>query len=69
MPERKKNVIGWISSLIFTLRLFKQVYKQWQDGISEEVYKWLFITNPVVFIGAIVGIGGRFWHRRYKYKN
>ena len=38
--------------------LIKQVYKQWQEGTSEGVSKWLFIGQFVVSIGfTIYSIG------------
>ena len=37
------EIIGWASSIILLLTLIKQVYKQWKDGETEGVSKWLFI--------------------------
>ncbi|MEP7148244.1 MAG: hypothetical protein ABI857_05115 [Acidobacteriota bacterium] len=45
------EVIGWASSLILLATLIKQVYKQWSDGTSEGISKWLFIGQ----LGASVG--------------
>lgn len=45
------EVIGWASSLILILTIGKQVYKQWQDGSSEGVSKWLFIGQMAASIG------------------
>jgi MtN3 and saliva related transmembrane protein len=79
--------IGWVSSLILILTIGKQVYKQWHEGSSEGVSKWLFIgqmaassgfivyswliqnwvfvvTNVVMFLSAIVGLGIVLIHRR-----
>jgi uncharacterized protein with PQ loop repeat len=38
-----QEAIGWISSLILVLTIGKQVFKQWKEGSSENVSKWLFI--------------------------
>ena len=45
------EIIGWTSSLILLATLVKQVYKQWRDGTSEGISKWLFIGQ----LGASVG--------------
>ncbi len=45
------EIIGWASSLILLATLIKQVYKQWSDGTSEGISKWLFIGQ----LGASVG--------------
>lgn len=45
------EIIGWSSSLILLATLIKQVYKQWSDGTSEGISKWLFIGQ----LGASVG--------------
>ncbi len=36
------------------LTLIKQVYKQWKDGTSEGVSKWLFIGQLIASIGFSV---------------
>jgi len=48
------EVIGWASSIILILTIGKQVYKQWQDGSSEGVSKWLFIGQMAASIGFTV---------------
>ena len=83
------EAIGWLSSLILMLTIGKQVYKQWQDGSSKGVSKWLFIgqvaasvgftiyswllhnwvfvvTNSVMLLNALVGLGLVLWHKRHK---
>ena len=37
------QAIGWASSLILVLTIAKQVWKQWREGASEGVSRWLFI--------------------------
>lgn len=49
-----EQVIGWISSAILVLTISKQVYKQWSDGDSEGVSKWLFIGQIAASIGFTV---------------
>ena len=45
------EAIGWISSFILVLTIAKQVYKQWQEGTSEGVSKWLFIGQMAASSG------------------
>lgn len=40
--------------MILILTIGKQVYKQWQDGSSEGVSKWLFIGQMAASIGFTV---------------
>jgi MtN3 and saliva related transmembrane protein len=37
------ELLGWASSLVLLATIGKQIYKQWHDGTSEGVSKWLFI--------------------------
>jgi MtN3 and saliva related transmembrane protein len=83
------EAIGWVSSLILVLTIGKQVYKQWQEGSSKGISKWLFvgqvaasvgftiyswllhnwvfvITNVVMLLNALAGLGLVLWHRRHK---
>ena len=48
------EAIGWISSFILVLTIGKQVYKQWQEGSSEGVSKWLFVGQMAASIGFTV---------------
>ena len=48
------EIIGWASSLILLLTLIKQVYKQWEDGETEGVSKWLFIGQLCASVGFTV---------------
>lgn len=45
------EIIGWASSIILLLTLVKQVYKQWSEGSSEGISKWLFIGQLLASIG------------------
>jgi MtN3 and saliva related transmembrane protein len=48
------EAIGWISSFILVLTIGKQVYKQWHEGTSEGVSKWLFIGQMAASTGFTV---------------
>ena len=48
------EIIGWASSVILLLTLVKQVYKQWKDGETEGVSKWLFIGQLFASVGFTV---------------
>lgn len=48
------EIIGWLSSLILLATLVKQVHKQWKDGTSEGISKWLFIGQLFASVGFTV---------------
>lgn len=48
------EVVGWASSFILVLTIAKQVYKQWQEGSSEGVSKWLFVGQMAASLGFTV---------------
>jgi MtN3 and saliva related transmembrane protein len=48
------EAVGWISSLILVLTIAKQVYKQWKEGSSENVSKWLFIGQITASLGFTI---------------
>lgn len=48
------ELVGWVSSLILVLTISKQIYKQWQEGSSENVSKWLFIGQMAASLGFTV---------------
>jgi uncharacterized protein with PQ loop repeat len=48
------EAIGWVSSLILVLTIAKQVYKQWQEGSSEGVSKWLFVGQMAASLGFTI---------------
>lgn len=48
------ELIGWGSSLILVLTIAKQVYKQWQEGTSEGVSRWLFIGQMSASLGFTI---------------
>ncbi len=45
------EIIGWASSLILLATLIKQVYKQWSEGTSDGISKWLFVGQVAASIG------------------
>lgn len=48
------EAIGWISSVILLLTIAKQVHKQWHDGTSEGVSRWLFLGQLAASTGFTV---------------
>ncbi len=48
------EAVGWVSSLILVLTIGKQVYKQWKEGSSENVSRWLFIGQTAASVGFLV---------------
>jgi uncharacterized protein with PQ loop repeat len=48
------EIIGWASSLILIVTLIKQVYKQWKEGKSEGVSKWLYVGQMTASVGFAV---------------
>jgi MtN3 and saliva related transmembrane protein len=48
------EAVGWVSSGILVLTIAKQVYKQWREGSSEGVSKWLFVGQMAASLGFTV---------------
>ena len=48
------EALGWVSSLILVLTIAKQVFKQWKEGSSEGVSKWLFIGQMSASLGFTI---------------
>lgn len=48
------ELIGWFSSVILVLTIGKQIHKQWQEGKSENVSKWLFVGQMTASLGFLV---------------
>src|SRR5690349_18391220 len=51
------EAIGWASSFLLVLTIATQVHKQWREGRSEGVSRWLFVGQ----IGASVGFTVYSW--------
>jgi MtN3 and saliva related transmembrane protein len=45
------ELLGWASSLVLLLTIGRQIQKQWKDGSSEGVSKWLFIGQLAASVG------------------
>lgn len=48
------ELLGWVSSAILVLTIGKQVLKQWREGSSEGVSRWLFIGQMAASTGFTV---------------
>lgn len=48
------EALGWSSSVILLMTLVKQVYKQWQEGKTEGISKWLFVGQLAASVGFTV---------------
>jgi uncharacterized protein with PQ loop repeat len=48
------DAIGWASSFILVLTLARQVLKQWREGGSEGVSRWLFVGQTAASLGFVV---------------
>ena len=48
------EAVGWVSSFILVLTIGKQVYKQWKEGSSENVSRWLFVGQMAASTGFLV---------------
>jgi uncharacterized protein with PQ loop repeat len=48
------DIIGWLSSLILVATIAQQVHKQWREGNSEGVSRWLFLGQLSASIGFTV---------------
>jgi uncharacterized protein with PQ loop repeat len=49
-----EQIIGFASSFILLLTIGKQVYKQWSDGTSEGVSKFLFLGQITASVGFLI---------------
>jgi MtN3 and saliva related transmembrane protein len=48
------DVLGWVSSAILLSTLLSQIYKQWKQGTSKGVSKWLFIGQLATSVGFTI---------------
>jgi len=48
------EAVGWFSSVVLMLTIGKQIHKQWQEGTSEGVSKWLFVGQMTASAGFIL---------------
>jgi MtN3 and saliva related transmembrane protein len=49
-----RQAIGWASSAVLVVTLGKQVWKQWQEGKSEGISRWLFIGQTAASTGFTI---------------
>jgi MtN3 and saliva related transmembrane protein len=56
-PSRVTELLGWLSSAILVATIAKQVYKQWKEGSSEGVSRWLFVGQIAASAGFTVYSG------------
>jgi MtN3 and saliva related transmembrane protein len=54
MNEPLTEAIGWLSSVLLVLTIAKQVHKQWREGTSEGVSRWLFVGQLAASTGFTV---------------
>jgi MtN3 and saliva related transmembrane protein len=45
------ELVGWFSSAVLLATLIRQVRKQWREGSSEGVSRWLFIGQTTASVG------------------
>jgi MtN3 and saliva related transmembrane protein len=48
------DLIGWASSVILVFTIARQVHKQWKEGSSDGVSKWLFVGQFAASAGFTV---------------
>jgi uncharacterized protein with PQ loop repeat len=48
------QIVGWASSIILLLTIVKQIHKQWSEGDSKGVSKWLFIGQFAASAGFVI---------------
>ena len=51
---KMQELIGWFSSFVLVLTISRQIYKQWKEGSSEGVSRWLFIGQMTASLGFTV---------------
>ena len=48
------DLLGWLSSAILLATIGKQVHKQWSEGRSEGVSRWLFVGQIAASTGFTI---------------
>jgi MtN3 and saliva related transmembrane protein len=48
-----REILGWSASAILVVTIVRQVYRQWQQGSSKGVSKWLFIGQMAASTGFL----------------
>jgi len=49
-----QNLIGWSSSIVLLGTIVIQIHRQWQEGSSKGVSKWLFIGQILASTGFVI---------------
>jgi uncharacterized protein with PQ loop repeat len=49
-----QDFVGWGASAVLVLTIVTQVYRQWQQGSSKGVSKWLFIGQMAASAGFLL---------------
>jgi MtN3 and saliva related transmembrane protein len=49
-----REILGWSASAILVVTIVRQVYRQWHQGSSKGVSKWLFIGQMAASTGFLV---------------
>ena len=49
-----QDFVGWAASLVLVLTIVTQVYRQWEQGSSKGVSKWLFIGQMAASGGFLL---------------
>ena len=49
-----QEFVGWTASAVLVLTIVTQVYRQWQQGSSKGVSKWLFIGQMAASGGFLL---------------
>jgi MtN3 and saliva related transmembrane protein len=49
-----QEFVGWSASAVLVLTIVTQVYRQWQQGSSKGVSKWLFIGQMAASSGFLL---------------
>ena len=49
-----RELLGWSASTILVVTIVTQVYRQWQQGSSKGVSKWLFIGQIAASAGFLL---------------
>ena len=47
------EVVGWFSSVVLLLTIGTQIRKQWREGASRGVSKWLFVGQGTASAGFL----------------
>ena len=48
-----REAVGWSASAVLVLTIVRQVYRQWQQGSSKGVSKYLFIGQMMASTGFL----------------